>query len=84
MADREMCHTCKFFLAEGGPPEGGVCRRYPPTLAWGQANGQLLPAASAYPPVLYKHWCGEWAKGSLVQGVQKMPPSAVDIGPGSN
>lgn len=70
----ENCGKCRFFVAMGEPsmdlsaPQGGLCRRYPPTaqILGLQANpnpkGPPIPQVSrAMPQVFATEWCGEFS-----------------------
>jgi hypothetical protein len=74
MSEKQNCLNCKFFLENPGVPEGGLCRRMPPQIAWGMTpQGNPVPAGSGYPPTLYNSWCGEWQQGTRVKAVSAMP-----------
>lgn len=54
---KRECVTCEFV-------DGGLCKRYPPTLAlWPQDNQHpiMYVPSESYPTVKANDWCGEYA-----------------------
>jgi len=74
MNPEETCKICAYSEDAAHVPSGGVCHRYPPTMAFAMTpKSGLQPAASAPPPTNYDGWCGEWKKGNLVKVAKILP-----------
>jgi hypothetical protein len=52
MSDPPRCETCRFFDRSEYSDNGGLCRRYPPTVYNDEGD-------TDWPWTREHHWCGE-------------------------
>lgn len=56
------CQHCRWFMR--GAPDGGFCRRLPPTAFFSPRQTALgrieMDSTSQFPMVRSDWWCGEW------------------------
>jgi len=71
----ESCEHCAFFEESPKVPNGGFCRRLPPTPVFGLGPDKKLGIlGSESPPVEPGGKCGEWRKGTLVKVAKSISP----------
>ena len=80
MNEGETCETCAYFNENAGVPNGGFCRRYPPTIVFIPTPAGPKGGGSSPTLTTRNGWCGEWKKGSVIRLANKIHP----VEPGRN